>query len=274
MQRTTSIEWTEHTWNPFVGCDIVSAGCKNCYAMRQAYRIEHAFDFSSYRGVTKKVNGAPVWTGKVNRASDARMRAPLMKREPAKFFVNSMSDFWHPAADDRWRHEALEIMKATPQHTYQALTKRPELILGTLHRMGVRKLPDNLWLGCTLEDHRVAGRARILAAVPAAVRFLSVEPITARVGQIALDGIDWVITGGESGRGARNNEPAWTREVRDQVKTANRAYFHKQWGSYSSNPLVCEDHLTIEEAERRDPKTNGKGGGLLDGRLWREFPSA
>lgn len=273
MQKTTSIEWTDHTWNPFVGCNIVSAGCKNCYAMRQAYRLEHAFDFPSYRGVTKKVNGAAVWTGKVNRASDARMLEPLSRREPSKYFVNSMSDFWHPEAEDQWRHEALEVMRATPRHSYQALTKRPELIAGTMLRMGISRLPDNLWLGCTLEDYRVAERASILARVPAAIRFLSIEPITARVGRLSLDGINWIITGGESGPGARPNRPTWTREVRDQAKAAGCAYFHKQWGTYASNPLRCEEGLSSAEAERLDPKSNGKGGGLLDGALWREFPA-
>lgn len=272
MQRTTSIEWTQHTWNPFVGCSIKSAGCTNCYAMRQAYRLEHAFDFPAYRGTTKKVKEHIVWTGRVNRASDAKMTEPLRKSAPAMFFVNSMSDFWHESADDLWRHEALEVMRGAPQHVFQALTKRPENIAGIMARMGLRTLPDNLWLGCTLEDHRVADRAPILSRVPARVRFLSVEPITARVGALDLRGIHWVITGGESGPGARPNRPTWTREVRDQAKAAGAAFFHKQWGQYGSNPIVVEEGFTIAEAEARDPKTNGKGGGLLDGRLWREFP--
>lgn len=272
MQRTTSIEWTHHTWNPFVGCAIVSAGCKNCYAMRQAYRLEHAFDFPAYRGVTQKVNGNPVWTGKVNRSSDAKMQEPLRKRDPSMWFVNSMSDFWHDAAEDEWRAEALAVMRASPQHVFQVLTKRPESIAGIMARMGLGALPDNLWLGCTLEDSRVADRAKILARVPARIRFLSIEPITARVGQLALDGIHWVITGGESGPGRRPNKPTWTREVRDQCASQGVAYFHKQWGAYESNPIVAEQGLSEADAEKLDPKTNGKGGGLLDGRLWRDFP--
>jgi protein gp37 len=271
-KRTTAIEWTHHTWNPFVGCAIVSAGCKNCYAMRQAYRLEHAFDFAAYRGTTVKVNGRPVWTGKVNRSSDAKMQEPLRKREPSLWFVNSMSDFWHEAADDRWRAEALEVMRASPQHVFQVLTKRPENIADIMLRMGLASLPDNLWLGCTLEDHRVAERAAILSRVPARIRFLSIEPITARVGPLDLGAIHWAITGGESGPGARPADPAWTREVRDQCAQQGVAYFAKQWGTYASNPLVWEQGMSEQEAAAIDPPSNGKGGALIDGRLWRDFP--
>lgn len=272
VRRTTAIEWTQHTWNPFVGCSIVSAGCTNCYAMAQAWRMEHGFGFPSYQGTTRKVNGNAIWTGRVNRSSDAKMAEPLRIGPPSLIFVNSMSDFWHEAAKDAWRAEALEIMRRTPRHRFQVLTKRPENIAPIMQRMGITSLPDNLWLGCTLEDHRVADRAKILAAVPARIRFLSIEPITAPVGQLALDGIHWIITGGESGRKARLNRPEWTREVRDQATARGVAFFHKQWGHYGSNPHVIEAGRTEAEAEQLDPPANGKGGALLDGRLWREFP--
>jgi protein gp37 len=271
-RRTTTIEWTHHTWNPFVGCSIVSAGCTNCYAMAQAYRLEHAFGFGAYRGTTRKVNGRTVWTGTVNRSSDAKMREPLRITAPSLVFVNSMSDFWHEAADDRWRAEAIEVMRATPRHRFQVLTKRPQNIAGIMARMGLRSLPENLWLGCTIEDHRVADRAPILARVPARIRFLSIEPITARVGPLDLSSIHWVITGGESGRRARPNKPEWIREVRDQAAQAGVALFHKQWGAYASNPFVAEQGMTEAQAAELDPPENGKGGALLDGRLWREFP--
>jgi protein gp37 len=271
-RRTTSIEWTHHTWNPFVGCSIVSAGCTNCYAMAQAYRLEHAFGFKAYQGTTRRVNGNAIWTGTVNRNSDAKMREPLRIPDPSLIFVNSMSDFWHEAAADALRAEALEVMRATPRHRYQVLTKRPENILPIMQRMGLRALPDNLWLGCTLEDARVRDRAPILARVPARIRFLSVEPITARVGPLELDGIHWIITGGESGRRRRPNKPEWTREVRDQAVPRGIAFFHKQWGHYASNPLCAEQGLPEPVAEAADPPANGKGGALLDGRLWREFP--
>lgn len=272
MSRTTTIEWTHHTWNPFVGCSIVSAGCTNCYAMSQAYRLEHAFRFPAYIGTTRKVKDSIVWTGRVNRSSDAKMAEPLRITAPSLIFVNSMSDFWHEAADDRWRAKALEVMRATPRHRYQALTKRPENIAPIMARMGITALPDNLWLGCTLEDQRVATRAQILAHVPARIRFLSIEPITARVGQLDLSGIHWIITGGESGRRCRPNRPEWTREVRDQAQQVGASFFHKQWGHYASNPFVAEQGRSLAEAEALDPPANGKGGALLDGRLWRDFP--
>lgn len=268
----TKIEWTDATLNAFVGCSIVSAGCTNCYAMRQAYRLEHAFHFPTYQGTTRKVNGKPVWSGQVNRASDAKIAEPRRWRDSRMIFVNSMSDFWHPNARDEWRAEVLELMRATPQHAYQVLTKRPEMILPTLKRMGVKRLPDNLWLGCTLEDHRVAERAVILAKVPARVRFLSVEPMTAEPGKLDLRGIHWVIGGGESGFGARPMKAQWARDLRDQAVSAGAAFFWKQYGIYTNNPLVTERRLSPAEAERLDPPGNGKGGGLLDGKLWRQFP--
>lgn len=266
-RRSTGIEWTQHTWNPFVGCTIVSAGCRKCYAMAMARRLEGS-GVPSYKGTIAK--GA--WSGVVNRSSDTTMRKPLNIAEPSLIFVNSMSDFWHENAADAWRHEALDIMRQTPRHRYQALTKRPENIAPIMERMGLTSLPDNLWLGATLEDHRVAERAPILAAAPARLRFLSIEPITAHVGPLELDGIHWVITGGESGPGARVCKGDWVREVRDQCVARSIPFFHKQWGSYPSNPLVHERGLSIAEATRLDPVENGKGGGLLDGDLWRQFP--
>jgi protein gp37 len=272
MTRTTSIEWTEHTWNPFVGCSIVSAGCKNCYAMRMAHRCGE-MGHPAYKGVAESSKAGPVWTGQINRNSDSAMLSPLSRRKAALFFVNSMSDFWHPNAEDKWRHEAFDVMAATPHHQYQVLTKRPKLIAPTLARMG-RRLPDNLWLGSTVEDARVVERIGQLRAVPAAIRFLSIEPLIGALGTPDLSGIDWVITGGESGPRCRPCRSAWVREIRDHIaaKHSDIALFHKQWGHYRSNPLVHENGLSEAEAEARDPKTHGKGGALLDGRLWREFP--
>lgn len=272
MTRTTSIEWTEHTWNPFVGCSIISAGCKNCYAMRMAHRCG-LMGHKAYDGVAKSSNAGPVWTGKINRNSDSAMTAPLKRRYPALFFVNSMSDFWHPAADDTWRHEAFDVMISSPQHQFQILTKRPDLIGPTLTRMG-RVLPDNVWLGTTVEDARVTDRINHLRSVPAAVRFLSIEPLIAAFGAPDLTGIDWVITGGESGPKCRPCKGTWVREIRDHIaaKHPGTAMFHKQWGHYKSNPIVHELGFTHEEAEQLDPLSNGKGGALLDDMLWRQFP--
>lgn len=272
MPRTTPIEWTEHTWNPFVGCTIESAGCKNCYAMRMAHRCGE-MGHAAYKGTAQSSNAGPVWTGTLNRNSDSAMAAPLKRKKPSVFFVNSMSDFWHPNASDAWRAEALDIMTATPWHVFQVLTKRPQLVADTLRRMG-RRLPDNVWLGATVEDSRVTDRIQHIRAVPASIHFLSVEPLIGPLANPDLSGIDWVITGGESGPRARQCRGAWVREIRDHIaaRHADTALFHKQWGNYKNNPLTHECGMTAEKSAEIDPPSNGKGGALLDGELWRQFP--
>lgn len=266
MTRTTAIEWTHHTWNPFVGCSIATAGCANCYAMRMASRLD-AMDKLAYQGTTDRGR----WTGRINRASDAQMTKPDRIRGQALIFVNSMSDFWHANARDEWRGEAFAVMRRNPQLAFQVLTKRPENIAPTLARMG-ETIPDNMWLGATVEDERVADRIDMLRAIPARVRFLSVEPMIGPLGRVDLAGIHWVITGGESGPRARICLPAWVREVRDQCADAGAAFFHKQWGDYRSNPVIIELNGDLAEAKAADPPENGKGGALLDGVLHRAFP--
>lgn len=273
MKRSTGIEWTEHTWNPFVGCTILSAGCTNCYAMRMAARLAEFGTAKHYIGLTKKVNGHAVWTGKVARASDSGMRKPYTIRGSALIFVNSMSDFFHENAADAWRLEALAIMRETPQHQYQVLTKRPEQIAPFLERTG-ETIPDNFWLGASVEDYRVVKRIDALRAIPARIRFLSVEPIINTLGPMDLTGIHQVITGGESGPGARACKPEWVREVRDQCIAQNVPHFFKQWGHWRNNPLqeqAPKGTSPGEHVKTVDP--NGKGGALLDGRLWREYPA-
>lgn len=240
--------------------------------MRMAARLEAAGQ-GPYQGTTR----SGVWTGKLNRATDAAMRKPLGLPGRAVIFVNSMSDFWHDNALDAWRAEALDIIERTPQHQYQILTKRPELIAPTLERMGIAQLPDNVWLGATVEDHRVTWRIDHLRAAPARIRFLSVEPLTAPLGAVDLGGIHWVITGGESGPGARPCKAEWVREARDQCTAADVPFFHKQWGKPAFNPLAAAYPRKARAGEsladyikRIDP--NGKGGALLDGKLWREMP--
>jgi protein gp37 len=264
----TSIEWTEETWNPFVGCSIKSAGCRNCYAMRLAPRLV-AMGQVQYQGTTGP-KGA--WTGTVNRSTESVIERPLRTRKPTVWFVNSMSDFWHENALDDWRAEALDIIEATPRHIYQILTKRPENIAGMLDRMG-RRIPNNVWLGCTVEDRRVIDRIDVLRSIPAKIRFLSVEPMIAALGPVDLDGIHWVITGGESGYGSRPISVDWVREVRDQCARVGVAFFHKQWGQPEFNPLAVQcppDERVRGFIKRVDP--HGKGGALLDGRLWWEMP--
>ncbi|HZF31340.1 MAG TPA: phage Gp37/Gp68 family protein [Gammaproteobacteria bacterium] len=274
-RRSTAIEWTEHTWNPFVGCSVHSAGCTNCYAMRLAARIDAFGTTLAYTGTTRMANGNSVWTGRINRASPATWRKPLGVRAPSMFFVNSMSDFFHAAAPDAWRLDALDVMRATPRHQYQVLTKRPENVGPFLARTGV-KLPANVWLGATVERGDVVHRVDVLRAVPAGIRFLSLEPLLGPLGGLDLGGIQWVIIGGESGPGARPMRVEWVREIIEQCVAADVAVFFKQWGKPTNNPIACEStdersqHTGARRVAELDP--HGKGGALVDGVLWREFP--
>lgn len=274
MSRT-GIEWTEFTWNPFVGCNVHSAGCTNCYAMAMAARLERFGTAPQYAGTTRIMNGRPVWSGRLNRASDAGMRKPLGIREPARIFVNSMADYFHEGAPDAWRIEALDVMQATPRHSYQVLTKRPENILPFLERTGA-VLPANTWIGATVERADVAWRIDVLRRVPARIRFLSIEPLIGPIGRLDLAGIHWVIVGGESGPGARPMRAAWLCEVIEQCTAQGVATFFKQWGKISNNPIYHEppDHRSpltgAARVEQLDPI--GKGGSTLSGRRWVEYP--
>jgi protein gp37 len=268
--RSTGIEWTEHTWNPFVGCTIHTAGCTNCYAMRAAHRLQE-IGVASYADVTKRVSGHAVWTGRVNRATDAAFTKPFKIKKPSLIFVNSMSDFFHDGARDRWRLDALDVMRRTA-HQYQVLTKRPEAIAPFLERTAAL-IPPNVWVGATVERGDCVHRIDTLRRVPAAIRFLSVEPLIAPIGPMDLTGIHWVILGGESGPGARPMEASWARDVRDQCRAQRVPFFFKQWGKASNNPISSaapRGSTPSMWVERRDPV--GKGGSLLDGVTWKDYP--
>ena len=270
MARTTGIEWTEHTWNPLVGCSLESAGCTNCYAMRLAHRLA-AMGQPAYAGITRRTRAGAVWTGELRQAPPAQLDKPRRIRRPAMIFVNSMSDLFHPDAPDAWRDAAYRVMLDTPRHVYQVLTKRPQVAAAFYAaRPHLHGLP-HVWLGVSVENARVTGRIDILRTIPAAVRFLSVEPLIGPVGRLDLGGISWVITGGESGPGARPCRPEWVRDVRGQCASAGVAFFHKQWGTYASHPDVIAGRRPAEVATY---DAHGKGGALLDGRLWRQVPPA
>lgn len=290
-KRTTGIEWTEHTWNPFVGCTIHTAGCTNCYAMRQAERIVRLTPGSVYAGTVKVAkNGSPIWTGELHRGTDETWRKPFKVKQPSIFFVNSMSDFFHENARDEWRTEALKIMAATP-HQYQILTKRPAEILHYLERSGV-SFPRNAWIGVTIERGDFTIRLDMLRQVPATIRFVSAEPLLGPLGRLDLSGIHWIITGGESGPGARGMAADWVREIRDQCIAQAVPHFFKQWGKPQNNPLYYDKRAqrAALEASREGAgagrlphlspsdwvatfDANGKGGSKLDGREWKEYPA-
>ncbi|MFJ6023003.1 DUF5131 family protein [Brevundimonas sp. NPDC092305] len=223
----TTIEWTDATWNPVAGCKVLSAGCTNCYAMRMAARLQ-AMDVEKYRGLTRKSGDRYVWTGKI--ALDERALAiPEKWRKPRKIFVNSMSDMFHDEVPADFIRRVWGVMEATPRHTYQILTKRPDRMAEILSHPDFPVL-GNVWLGTSVENAAVIARLDDLRATPAAVRFVSFEPLIGSVAQADLTEIDWAIVGGESGPKARPIAEEWVEEIYDACLGANTAFFFKQWG--------------------------------------------
>jgi len=305
MGGPTSIEWAEHSWNPIVGCGVLSPGCTNCYAMTMAARIEamnaalppgHG-ESTHYAGTTRKVNGKAVWTGKLALAGDDVLLAPVRRKKPTTYFVNSMGDLFHEDCPDAWIDRVFAVMALCPQHTFQVLTKRaarmqdycgaPDIVdrvwsaadrisAASFARRDQGAQPGelpwplrNVWLGVSTEDQKRADeRIPHLLATPAAVRFISAEPLLGAIDLTAIrwhdedaeiranaltaeawvensesasaytneaDGntkLDWVIVGGESGPDARPMHPDCARGLRDQCAAAGVAFFFKQWGAW------------------------------------------
>lgn len=243
MATQSTIEWTEQTWNPTTGCTKVSPGCKNCYAEVMARRL-HAM-------------GTPGYENEFNiTVHEKRLEQPLQRKKPTVYFVNSMSDLFHEGISDDFLDRVFSIIKATPHHTYQILTKRAERLPDYFKS---RKCPDNVWLGVSVEDQKY-GLPRIdyLRQVDAKVRFLSIEPLLEDLGQFDLTGIHWVIVGGESGPKARLMKPEWVENVQAQCDEVNVAFFFKQWGRWGS------------DGKKRGKKQNGRA---LNGKTWDEMPS-
>jgi protein gp37 len=227
MAQQSSIEWTDLTWNPVVGCSIVSAGCKNCYAMRMASRLE-AMGHEKYSGLTKRSKRGAVWTDKVY-CHEESIDIPLSWKKPRRVFVNSMSDLFHAAVPSEFVRRIWNVMERTPQHHYQILTKRPLRMAALLNEIAPDPLP-NVWLGTSVEDSRVVDRIDQLRKVPAKIRFISFEPLIGDVGLIDLTGIHWAIVGGESGPHSREMDHEWVESILDQCLEAGTAFFFKQWG--------------------------------------------
>jgi protein gp37 len=250
----TKIEWTDHTWNPWWGCDKIAPECDHCYAAVFASRALH--------GVHAGAAAKGEWTGRITRGSPRVWKAPTTWRHGARVFTCSMSDFWHERVPLDWLDAALDVIAATPHLTYQILTKRPGNIARKLADLK-RHLPANVWIGATIGHPKSLPLLKPLRRVDASVRFLSVEPLLApMVPGLDLAGIGWVIGGGESGRNARRCDPDWMRAVRDLCVAQGVPYFFKQWGAWANNPTPRGQEL--------DP--DAKGGATLDGQLWREFP--
>ncbi|UPT53401.1 hypothetical protein [Synechococcus phage Ssp-JY39] len=221
----TSIEWTDATWNPVAGCTILTAGCTNCYAMRMAARLD-AMGVEKYSGLTRKSGGRAKWTGKISLDWKS-LSIPATWAKPRRVFVNSMSDLFHSDVPTDFIAAVWQVMKETPRHTYQILTKRPDRMVEIVPRL--EKLP-NVWLGTSVEDSRVLHRIDEIRDVPAVVRFVSFEPLIGSVVGTDLRNIHWAIVGGESGPNARTMDPVWVDEIHDACMEAGAAFFFKQWG--------------------------------------------
>lgn len=352
MAGKTNIEWTEQSWNPIVGCSIVSPGCTNCYAMKMAHRLqamaeadkprwtEKGVGVGHYAGTTKVVNGNAVWTGKLALAPDHVLTAPLRRKKPTTYFVNSMGDLFHEDCPDEWIDKVFAVMALTPHHTFQVLTKRADRMRVYMTRrddrgrhasmtyaalmaatgrydaptLDLRSWPlPNVWMGVSAEDQRRAEeRVPLLLDTPAAIRFVSAEPLLGRIDfrKLMLDEHTWVdaitgyhsqqrgpgpvdqvfkeftplppktgrlhqiITGGESGPNARPMHPQWPRDIHKQCSIL-AAFFHKQNGEYASVSAVEGHgaHFTFPDGATVRRVGKKAAGRLLDGKEHNGFPS-
>ncbi len=236
------IEWTEQTWNPSAGCTKISSGCKNCYAEAMAIRLQ-AMGVEGYRNGFN-FNTVP-----------SRLYDPLKRRTPTVFFVNSMSDIFHENMPEEYLNKIFEVIRKTPHHTYQILTKRADRMLEYLSS---KKIPRNIWLGVTVENKK-EGLPRIdkLKQLKASILFLSMEPLLEDLGKVNLENIDWVIVGGESGNKARSMEKSWVLNIKQQCLENDIAFFFKQWGTWGADKV------------KRNKKLNGKE---IDGQIWQQYP--
>lgn len=247
MAQQSSIEWTDLTWNPVVGCSIESAGCKNCYAMRMAARLQ-AMGHEKYEGLTKRTKRGAVWTDRV-RCHEESVETPLTWKKPRRVFVNSMSDLFHVDVPADFVKRIWNVMQRTPQHHYQILTKRPRRMADLLQQISPTPL-KNVWLGTSVEGPKVVDRIDHLRDVPARVRFVSFEPLIARLPDLDLSDVHWAIVGGESGPRARPMQQEWVETILDDCLVQGTAFFFKQWGGTNKK----------------------KAGRLLHGREWNEWP--
>jgi protein gp37 len=235
MSDHSQIEWTDATWNPVRGCTKVSPGCKHCYAERFSER---------FRGVP----GHPFEKGFDLELVPKALDLPLRWRSSRRIFVNSMSDLFHDEIPEDYVAQVFAVMRTASWHQFQVLTKRADRLAVLGRRLAI---PENVWIGVSVESAAYTWRIDRLRSVPSKVRFLSVEPLLAPLGELDLDGVHWVIVGGESGPRARPMNPAWVRNVREQCTRAGVPFFFKQWGG-------------VHKSRR---------GRELDGRTWDEMPN-
>ncbi|MCC6346691.1 MAG: phage Gp37/Gp68 family protein [Nitrospirales bacterium] len=234
MAQISKIEWTQVTWNPVTGCTKVSEGCSNCYAERMALRLkamgskryQHGFYLTLHHDL---------------------VTLPLRWKKPRVIFVNSMSDLFHEDIPLPFIREVFETMKKAHWHVFQIITKRAERLADLSNKIS---WPSNVWIGVTVESHKYLYRIDDLRKVPALVRFVSIEPLLSDLQDFSLEGIDWIIVGGESGPQSRVMDAAWARNIREQCIRADVPFFFKQWGGFKKS----------------------KNGRMLDGCIWNEMP--
>lgn len=241
--KISKIEWTEATWNPSVGCNKVSQGCKFCYAEVMAQRLqamgtpgyENGFEFTILPN---------------------RLELPLKIKKPTKFFVNSMSDLFHEDMPFEFLDRVFDTIRHTPQHTYQILTKREDYLARYFEH---RTVPRNVWLGVTVEMAATKNRIDVLRGIDARIRFLSLEPLLGDLGTLDLTNIHWAIVGGESGHRARPMKPEWAINIQRQCDEQGVDFFFKQWGTWGA------------DGQKRSKKANGR---ILLGQEWNAEPVA
>ncbi len=255
MATKSSIEWTDSTWNPVTGCTRESKGCDLCYAVRMTKRLE-AMGQEKYTGLVNL--GKKHFNGRIKTHPDA-LDAPKAWKEPQVIFVNSMSDLFHRDVPIDFIRKVFDVMEEASHHIYQVLTKRPKRmaeVLASLQLSSGQSFSnnplENVWLGTSVEDEEATHRIRSLQEVPAAIRFLSLEPLLGPLEKLELTGIDWVIVGGESGFGARPMRKHWVIDIREQCQKARVPFFFKQWGGVNKK----------------------KTGRSLEGRTWDDMPES
>jgi protein gp37 len=242
MTTKSQIEWTEQTWNPTTGCTKVSAGCKHCYAEVMAKRLK-AMGANGYQ------NGFEL------SLLPERLMQPISRKKPTTYFVNSMSDLFHEDVPFAFIDKVFDVIRETPRHRYQILTKREDQLLTYFK---TRTVPDNVWLGVSVENIKEGlPRIDILRKIPARIRFLSIEPLLEDLGEVDFSGIHWVIVGGESGSKARPMKEEWVLNIQEQCDEQNIAFFFKQWGTWGADGVKRNKH---------------KNGKLLRNRIHHTYP--
>jgi protein gp37 len=234
MGQKSTIEWTESTWNPLTGCTKISPGCKNCYAERMALRLKAMGQKNYSRGFDLSIH-------------PQALELPLKWKKPQMIFVNSMSDMFHSDVPTDFIFKAFEVMKRASWHRFQVLTKRAERLWSLNDEL---TWADNIWMGVSVESESYASRIDLLRLTNASTKFLSLEPLLGPLDNLSLEGIDWVIVGGESGPRARPMNSGWVTCIRDQCIRAGVPFFFKQWGGINKK----------------------RYGRTLDGRTWDEMP--